>query len=320
MLEYLMLLLGIIVLIKSADFLVDGSSSLAKKIGISSLIIGLTIVSFGTSMPELMVNVIASLTGNGNIAFGNIIGSNMANMLLILGFTALITQLKIQESTIFKEIPFSLLAAVVLLIFSNILILDKVSDNYLTRSDGLILILFFIIFFGYIISTALREKNKNKKEFEIKNLSNTKSIFYISLGIIGLYLGGQWTIDAAVTIATNFGISEFLIASTIIAIGTSLPELVTSVRAAMKKNVDLAVGNAVGSNIFNIFWILGISAIIKPIPIPEFVTIDIIILVFSTILLFLFIFLGKKYHLTKLEGGIMLIVYLIYLIFIILRG
>jgi cation:H+ antiporter len=320
MIEYILLILGLIFLSKGADYLVDGSSSLAKKFKIPTLVIGLTIVAFGTSAPELIVNIFAAIGNNGDIAFGNIIGSCIANILLILGVCALITQMKIQHSTIWKEIPLAFISILVLLIFSNTLLLDNIEIKFLTRSEGLILILFFIIFLSYVYSLAKSSKEKKDYPIEIKSLSNFKIALYIIGGLVALVLGGQWTIDGATVIARNFGISEFLIASTIIAIGTSLPELITSVKAAMKNDVDLAVGNIVGSNIFNVLFILGITAVINPLLFPKLVVFDLLLALIATGLLFVFIFVGKRYHLTKVEGIIFLILYLIYLAIIIFRG
>lgn len=320
MIEYILLIVGLITLIKGADFLIDGSSSLAKKLGISTLVIGLTVVAFGTSMPELVVNVFASLAGNGDIAFGNIIGSNMSNILLILGVCALITQMKIQDSTIWKEIPLAFIGVLVLFIFSNMMLLDNIDIKFLTRSEGLILIIFFLIFLSYVYSMAKSSKVKKEDDLKIKSLSDLRTGLYILGGLVALYFGGQWTVNSATTIARSLGISEFLIASTIIAVGTSLPELVTSIKAALKNNVDLAIGNVVGSNIFNVLWILGITAVINPIMFPEFIVFDLIMLLVATGALFAFIFVGKRYYLTKLEGIAFLLLYLIYLVIIILRG
>lgn len=320
MLEYLLLVLGLILLSKGADYLVDGSSSLAKRFNIPTLAIGLTIVAFGTSAPELIVNIFAAIESNGNIAFGNIIGSCIANILLILGICALITQVKIHQSTIWKEIPLAFISLLVVFIFSNILFLDNIEMKFLTRSEGLILILFFLIFLSYVYSMAKSSKEKNNYNIEIKKLSNLKIGAYIIGGLVALFLGGQWTVNGAIIIARNLGISEFLIASTIVAIGTSLPELITSAKAAMKNDVDLAVGNIVGSNIFNVLFILGITAIINPILFPKLVAFDLLLALIATGLLFVFIFVGKRYHLTKIEGIVFLVLYLIYLAIIIFRG
>ncbi|MBW6442275.1 calcium/sodium antiporter [Patescibacteria group bacterium] len=321
MIEYLFFVLGIAFLIKGADYLVEGSSSLAKKLGVSNLVIGLTIVAFGTSMPELVVNVLSSIKGTGNIALGNIIGSNISNILLILGIVALITNLKVQHSTTWKEIPFSFLSVIVLFIFSSVYFLDKINISYLLRTEGIILLLFFMIFLYYVFELAKRKKSElEKKKIVIKERSGLTILLMIVGGLVGLYLGGRWTVNGAISIAQSLGLSEFLISATVIAIGTSLPELVTSIKAALKQNVDLAVGNIVGSNIFNIFWVLGVTAVIRPIPIPRFAFIDIGILLFVTGILFLFMFVGKKHQLDKWQGALFVLMYISYLIFLIIRG
>lgn len=316
MLEYFLLLIGIFLLIKGADYLVDGSSSLAKKLGVSSLVVGLTVVAFGTSMPELIVNVLAAINGNTEVAFGNIIGSNIANTLLILGITALIVSIPVHKRTAWREIPFSILAVGVLFILSNDFLIDGVNTFSLTRIDGIILLLFFLIFIYYTFITAKSEGVSDA----IDEFTTKKSIFYVVLGIIGLYLGGKWTVDSAVIIAKNLGVSEFLISATVIALGTSLPELVTSVKAARKKHIDMAVGNVVGSNIFNIFWILGFTSVINPVPIPKFINADLIVLFSSSLLLFGILYLGKRHVIQKWQGGLFLGFYLLYVFFLIFRG
>lgn len=321
MLVYILFAVGIFLLVKGADYLVEGSTSLAKKLRVPTLIIGLTIVAFGTSMPELIVNIVSAIKGTGEVAFGNIIGSNISNILLILGIAALITNLKIQHSTIWKEIPFSLLAIIVLFVFSNVFFLDKLNINSLLRTEGIILLLFFVIFLYYVFELVKRKKLQfEDKKIEIKKHSGVVIFLMILGGSVGLYFGGKWTVEGAISIAQACGLSQFLISATIIAIGTSLPELITSITAALKKDVDLAVGNVVGSNIFNIFWILGVSAIIKPIPFPSFINIDLIILLFATLLLFLFMFVGKRHELERWQGIIFLLIYISYIAFIIIRG
>lgn len=322
MIEYILFIVGIFLLIKSADYLIEGSSSLAKKLGVSTLVIGLTIVAFGTSLPELIVNILAAIKGSGDIAFGNILGSSMTNTLLVLGIMALITSLKVKDSTTWKQIPFSFLAVLVLFIFSIGSLVNKSGGEFLSRTDGLILLLFFSIFLYYVFELAKKDKNlaKETNEQEIKRYSNVTIFLMIVGSLIGLFLGGKWTVDGAIVIARTFGLSEFLISATIIAIGTSLPELITSIVAAFKKNVDLAIGNVIGSNIFNILWVLGLTSIISPLRFPEFIRIDLIILLFATFLLFLFMFTSKKHELDRWEGIVLLLLYVSYIIFIIIRG
>jgi cation:H+ antiporter len=325
MLEYILLGVGIIFLIKGADFLVEGSSSLAKKFGVSPLIIGLTVVAFGTSMPELVVNVMAAINGTGDVAFGNIIGSNMSNILLILGASALIMPLAVKRSTVWKEIPFSLLAVMVLLVFANTVLLDGFQIDTLLRAEGLVLLFLFIIFLYYAFGMTRPSRSEEEKSAEnndngIKEHSGLVIAAMIGAGLAGLYFGGQWTVDGAVAIAQAFGLSEFLISATIIAIGTSLPELITAITAVLKKNVDLAVGNVVGSNIFNILWILGLTATIRPLVFPAQINMDLLMLLLATFLLFVFMFVGKRHKLERWQGVVFVATYVAYIVMLIYRG
>jgi cation:H+ antiporter len=318
MIEYLMLTIGLILLVKGADYLIDGSSFLAHKYGVSTLFIGLTVLAFGTSLPELVVNIIASLKNSGGLAFGNIIGSNMSNILLILGITTLITRINVSKTTIKKEIPFSILSVVLLLLFTiNIINLSYTKE--LTRNAGLILIIFFAYFMYYVIRMA--KKDRSSLEFfkiEKNKISNTKLNLMIFGGLIALYFGGKWTVDSAIIIARNIGMSEFFISATIIAIGTSLPELITSIIAARKKEINLLVGNIIGSNIFNILWVLGVTSIISPIPFSPGIILDLMILLFVSTLLFIFVW--KKNAVTKTQGIIFIILYILYLIYLLYKG
>lgn len=323
MLEYILFVIGIFLLIKGAEYLVEGSSSLAKKLGISSLVIGLTIVAIGTSTPELVVNIIAAMHDKGDVGFGNIVGSNLANILLILGLSAAIAGLRVQSSTAWKEIPFALLASLVLLVFASKTFLNG-SGNEILRTEGIILLIFFSIFLYYVFELARSSKPENKKEKDEKSKIRKHSGLIIFIMIIGglfaLYLGGKWTVEGAVAIARAFGLSEYFIGLTIIAVGTSLPELFTSIIAAKKKDVDLAVGNIVGSNIINIFLILGITSIISPLTLPAYAITDLLIIAGATFLLFLFTFTGKKHEIERWEGIIFLLLYILYIVFLIMRG
>ncbi len=312
---YLLLALGFIFLIKGADFLVDGASSIAKRFGISSLVIGLTIVAFGTSAPELVVNIFASLQGNVDIAIGNIIGSNIANILLILGASAVIFPLAVKKGTTWKEIPLSLLAVVVLALLVNDQFIDGSLPSGLTRIDGFVLLSFFIIFLYYTFGISKVSGDENQTDVKERSLS--MSICMIIAGFFGLTLGGKWIVDSAVTIASNLGISQAVIGLTVVAIGTSLPELATSAIAAYRKNTDIAVGNIVGSNIFNVFWILGISAVINPLPFSPLLMRDVMVVIGATLLLFIFMFVGKKHVLERWQGALFVVAYFAYIIFIV---
>ncbi|MGD9304434.1 MAG: calcium/sodium antiporter [Desulfobacterales bacterium] len=313
---YIFFIIGFIFLIKGADFLVDGASSIARRLNISDLVIGLTVVAFGTSTPELFVNIIASFRGNTDIAIGNVIGSNIANVFLILGVASVIYPLAVTKGTVFKEIPFSLLAAIVLFVAANDQLLDGSQLSELTRIDGLVFLSFFIIFIYYTSSIAARIEGM-EEHVGAKQHGWPLSFLYIILGLIGLTLGGKWIVDGAVALATKFGMSESLVGLTIVAVGTSLPELATSAVAAYKRNADIAVGNVVGSNIFNIFFVLGISAIIKPLPFQMKNNLDIGVVIFSSLLLFLFMFTGKKRSLDRWEGLLFLLCYVSYIFYLV---
>ncbi len=308
MLVYILFIIGLIFLIKGADFLVDGASSIARRLNISDLVIGLTVVAFGTSMPELFVNMVASIRGNTDIAIGNVVGSNIANVFLILGVSSIIYPLAVTRGTVWKEIPFSLLAAIVLFITANDQLLDGSQMSDLTRIDGLVFLSFFIIFIYYTGSIATRIEGM-EAHVPAKQSGWLRSSLYIIVGLAGLTIGGKWIVDGAIALATKFGLSESLVGLTIVAVGTSLPELATSAVAAYKRNADIAVGNVVGSNIFNIFFVLGISAGIKPLPFQPKNNLDIGVVVFSSLILFLFMFTGKKRSLDRWEGLILLICY-----------
>ncbi|KKU80510.1 MAG: Na+/Ca+ antiporter, CaCA family [Candidatus Peregrinibacteria bacterium GW2011_GWA2_47_7] len=322
---YLILIAGFAFLIKGADFLVSGSASLARRWGISSLAIGLTLVAFGTSTPELTVSFLASLSGASDISIGNVVGSNLANIALIIGFCAIVIPLRVQSSTVWKEIPFALLAMVVLGLIANDSFFTGSTENMISRADGIILLLFFVIFLYYVISLIKNGKENTlaedefKEEVKSKDLhSVTRSIAYVGLGLAGVVIGGKFVVDSASKIALAFGISEALVGLTIVAVGTSLPELATSAVAAFRKEADIAVGNIIGSNIFNIFFVLGVSSIPSPIPFNTTMNFDIIMVAIVTILLFVFAATRKKIE--RYEGILFVLLYVGYVIFIGHRG
>ncbi len=321
MIEYIFLIIGFGFLIKGADFLVDGASALAKKLNISDLVIGLTVVAFGTSMPELMVNIIAGVKGTTDIAIGNILGSNTFNILVILGISSIIYPLIVRTETIWKEIPLSLLAALLVLVLSNDRFFNNAGENVITRSEGVVLLAFFIIFLVYIYESTKKGRSKEfAEEFKGKHYSLLYAFVLIAIGFVGLFFGGKWVVESAVVIAHTFGISESIIGLTIVAAGTSLPELATSAVAAKKKNADIAVGNIVGSNIFNILFILGISALIRPLPFAPNSNFDTAMVIVATVLLFKFMFIGKKSTIERWQGILFLLIYVGYIAFILLRG
>lgn len=308
MMSIVFMILGIVALVYGANFLVDGASAIAKKFNIPNIVIGLTIVAFGTSAPELVVNTIASVKGYSAITMGNVIGSNLINTLIILGVTAAIYPLSVSKTTTFVEVPLSFIAGLIVLIMANDYYFDGV-NSIIGRGDGIILLIFFLMFLGYNFYLTLKAKEED--ELEIKNYSMGIAIGAFIGGLILLIVGGKFIVDSAVAIATGLGVSERVISLTIVALGTSLPELATSVVAAMKKNSDLAIGNCVGSNIFNIFFILGISAVIRPINIGAGENLELIFNVLAGVLLFVFILRRRK--LVRWQGIAMIVFYGIYL-------
>jgi len=318
MLTYVLLVLGFVLLIKGADFLVDGASSLGRRFNVSDLVIGLTVVAFGTSSPELFVNIIASINGNTGIAIGNVLGSNIANIFLILGVASVVYPLSVTKGTIWKEIPFSLLAAILLGVLANDRLIDSDTSSAITRIDGIVFLSFFVIFMYYSFSIANRI-NGIEEHTPSKQYGPVWSVFLVVLGLLGLGLGGEWIVKGAVHMALSLGISESMVGLTIVAIGTSLPELATSAVAAGKKNVEIAVGNVVGSNIFNIFFVLGISSVIKPLPFESRNNVDIGVVILASLLLFICMFIGKKRSLDRWEGIAFLILYASYLTFLIIQ-
>lgn len=325
----LSLIAGFFLLIKGADWLVEGASSIARRLGLSDLMIGLTVVSFGTSAPELIVNIIASFQGSADIAIGNVVGSNISNTMLILGVTALVAPLAVQRSTVLKEIPFTLLASVTLLTMANDHIVDGYPISELSRSDGMAFIGFFIIFMYY---TFGMKHITSHEEFSEAKMTLLKAWTLFLVGLVGLAVGGNFAVEGAKSIALMIGISEALVGLTVVALGTSLPELAASIVAARKGKTDIAVGNIVGSNIFNIFWILGLSAMIKPLPFQPALNFDLWVVVLCTALLFFLIHNGqlhrrlflwwqqeKNYILNRFEGAILLSGYVAYIVLIVLR-
>lgn len=316
----LLLLVGFAILIKGADFLVNGASSAAKKYGISNLAIGLTVVAFGTSMPELIVSLLSALDGKNDASFGNVIGSNNFNLLFILGIAGLIYPLVVQRNTVKYEIPLSLLAAGILFVLVNDTLLwgtqpftegSAAYQGILSRLDSIVLLLFFGLFILYIYRTMRNSSDLDEGE-PIKLYSTPISIGMVIIGLAMLIGGGKLVVDNAIEIARGYGLSEKLIGLTILAAGTSLPELATSCVAAYRKNTDIAIGNVVGSNIFNIFFILGITGVIHPVPYNAAMNFDLQVLVASTLLLMIFMFTLSSRKLDRWEAFLMLVAYFAY--------
>lgn len=318
----ILLIAGMMLLVKGADYLVDGSSSIATRLGVSQLVIGLTIVAFGTSAPELVVNLLSALQGQADIAIGNINGSNIANVLLILGVTAFTANVPVRGKTVLREIPLMILSLLMLFIYTldNFLLGEPAM---LDRTEGISLLGIFSIFVYMMITSAAQ---KRSEEADDAPVSTGKAIIWSLGGLAALLVGGSLTVDSAVQLATGLGVSEGLIAVTIVALGTSLPELATSIAAARKKKLDLAVGNIVGSNIFNVLMVLGITATASPeaLPISPAVQLDTGFALFAGVTLYLLLarsYLGStSMKLSKGEGLVMIIMYIAYIAFISIRG
>lgn len=316
----LLILVGFVLLIKGADLLVDGSSGVAKKFHIPEIIIGLTIVSIGTSMPELFVSITSALKGYEDMALGNVIGSNLCNLLLILGLSATIRPIVFKKETKLIEIPMCLALTILFMILCNI-------GQDISKIDAIILIVLFICFIAYTIIMAKKGNEFDKIQeslIELKDESKKErktfiNICYIILGIIALKFGGDFVVNNSEIIANHFNISEKIISLTIIAIGTSLPELVTSVTAAIKGESDIAIGNIIGSNIFNILLIIGTSALIKPISYNLSYNLQMIILIISTIVLSIFPYTDKKDEMTTSNGITYLMLYALYMVILFIR-
>jgi len=307
----LLMLAGFVVLIKGADLFVDGAARLAQIMRVSPMAVGLTVVAFGTSAPELFVNVSAGIGGNTDLALGNVVGSNIANILLILGISAVVRPLILSKGTVWKEIPFSLLAALMLWVLACDVYIDGASRSTITRSDGLVLLGFFGIFIAYTASIAAPVAGT----LEIGPTPAVKSLrvaLKTAVGFCGLLFGGRWVVDSAVVLGDLLAVPKAVMGLTVVALGTSLPELATSVMAARRGDVEIALGNVVGSNIFNVFFILGVSAVIRPLPFNPAAHVDMGVLMAASILLFIFMFTGRVRIMGRREGLLALLIYTFY--------
>lgn len=314
--SFLAVFFGFILLIKGADWMVSGASVLAKKFNVSDLVIGLTIVAFGTSAPELVVNSVASFQRHSDIVFGNVIGSNFANLFLILGIVGVIYPITVPSNTVWKEIPISIGAVVVLFFLSNSFFSNQ--DTILSRFEGIVLLLMFLGFLFYIYIQMKSEKNVSENLTPVK-MSNFKIWGLIVIGLAGLVLGGKLVVDHAIKIASNLGVSEKIIGLTIVAIGTSLPELVTSIVAAIRKNSDIAFGNIIGSNVFNILLVISTSSIIHPVSFNTSFNTELYILILGTLFLFIAMFTGGRRKLDRWEAGLLLATYVLYTAYIVMH-
>lgn len=318
---YLLLILGFVLLMVGANYFVKGASNISTLLRVPPILIGLTIVSFGTSSPEATVSIMAALNGNDDVSLGNVMGSNMFNTLFVLGVTAFIAPLVVKNQTLRKEIPFSFLASITLLVLMADIFLQDFTENALTRSDGIILLLIFAVFLYYIFELA--RKSRSDLEEPHTNLSEkdknwVKNGAYTLGGLTGIIFGGDFVVKNSTEIAISLGMSEALVGLTIVAVGTSLPELVTSAVAAWKKESEIALGNIIGSNIFNILLVLGASATISPIGVNGLLFTDAIILIVFTVIVLIFAL--TNFRIGKREGIFLALSYIVYMIFIILRN
>lgn len=309
MLNILLLLVGLALILVGANALTDGASALAKRFNISPIVIGLTIVAFGTSAPELTVSVVSALNGSAELSIGNVVGSNIFNVLMIVGVTAMVVPITVNRGTLSKEIPLAVLSSIVLLICANDVFLKTGELNVLSRADGLLLLCFFLIFLGYTFAIA---HNGSGEQDEIPTMPLWRSILYIVGGLAGLIYGGQLFVDGSSEIARSLGVSESIIGLTLVAMGTSLPELATSVVAALKKNPEMAIGNVIGSNLFNVFFVLGTSATITPLRLGGITNFDLLYLLGASILLFIVGRFYKDKTITRIEGLFLVLAYVFY--------
>lgn len=316
---YVLFIIGFVLLIKGADYLIEGAASFAQRFGISNFVIGMTVVAFGTSAPELVVNIMAGLAGKSDLAVGNILGSNVANILLVPGIAALLFPLVVRRSIVKIDLPMSVVAAIILALLAlDFAWLNLYDENILSMFDGLVLIVLFFIFIGYSFKSG--KIDTSEEIGELSTDSPLKSGIFVIVGLLGLGIGGNWIVNGAVEIARIFGMSEALIGLTIVAIGTSLPEVAASAMAAKKHNADMAMGNVIGSNIFNILWVLGCSAIINPLGMPYRAMEDIGMVLIASLLVWVLILLPKKFTITKIKGVVCLLAYAGYLVFLVIRG
>lgn len=303
---------GFFVLIKGAHWLVDGGASLARAVGVSDFFIGLTIVAFGTSLPEMFIDITAAVRGNTGLVIGNIIGANVINILLVLGISSVIFPLRIRHGIVWKEIPFTLIAALSVLLLGNDKLIEGISHPQLSRIDGFILLSFFAVYLYYLVSIS--KSGPQFQETGSNKLDTRESITRIIVGLFALFIGSKLVVASAVFIAEKMRISETLIGLTVVAIGSTLPELTASVVAAFKKHSDLALGNIVGSNIVNIFIVLGICSVIRPLPLRPQDNFSIVIAIMASLLLFASAFVGKRHIIDRWIGVMFIIIYLFYLV------
>ena len=308
---------GLVVLVKGADLLVSGASSIAGRLGISTLVIGLTVVSFGTSLPEMLVTLVSGLRHNSDLAIANVIGSNIANVLLVLGIAAIIRPLPVKNSTVVSEIPFSLTAALLVGFLANAALFSSHPKLSISRLDGGILLFFFALFILYVYKISRETADPSGDNPKV--MPTSRSALYIVLGVVGLYLGGGWVVDGAVGIARDLNVDDALIGLTIVAIGTSSPEIVASAVAAYRNQTDIAVGNVVGSNIFNLLWVLGFTSSLVELPFEVVNNTDLVMVICSSALIILALVASRNNSILRSHGVVFIALYAGYLFYVINR-
>lgn len=317
LLNIVFLILGLVLILVGANALTDGASSLAKKWGMSDLVIGLTVVAFGTSAPELVISVMSAIEGNAGLAIGNVVGSNIFNICAIGGITAMVSPIVVSKGIMRADIPLVILSALVLLVMGNSVLLDGGASNVVTRVDGIILLLFFMIFMYHTFSVAKETpvgEIEGEEVAKMKEMPMWKSALWVIGGLAGLIYGGDRFVAGAAGLASGLGVSDAVIGLTIVAAGTSLPELATSITAAIKGKTGIAIGNIIGSNIFNIFLVLGFSATVRQLPFGNVGNIDLLMLVGTSLLFWLFGYVYKERTITRLEGALLFLCYVAYMI------
>lgn len=329
-LTYILFGVGFFFLIKGADVLIEGASSLAKRFGVSTFLIGLTIVTLGTTLPEFFVSVQGALHQNSEVVLGNVLGSNVANILLILGLMAVFSPVFIGRKIVRTGLPIAFIAIFVLLILANNLINGGMEEFALSREDGIILLVFFSLFMYFVFRVARKGQPRKEVEETLELVEPTahrffKPIAYVLLGVAGLWLGSDWIVDGAVAIASFLGVSQVMISLTIVAVGTSIPELTVAITAFRKKIADMAVGNLIGANIFNIFWALAVSVLINPIHLGLVRNFDVGSAMFATLITFAFLYIsgrvmGRRYEIKRWQGVAMLVAYIVFVVITVLRG
>ena len=315
---YLLFILGFVILLVGAELLVKGGARLARRLGVSELAVGLTVISMGTSLPELVVNLFASGQGSSELAIGNVLGSNVANVLLILGVASLIREFRIRDSTLLSEIPFSLAATLLVGFLANAALFDSGRALSIARLDGAILIWFFAMFLAYVARVAKHAPGLG--DTDPKASVPAGEMARVIAGAAALAIGGRWVVNGALAASQLLGLSETFIGLTVVAVGTSIPELAAVALAAYRGKADMAVGTVVGSNIFNLLWVLGLSASVRPLPFDVVTNTDILMIIFSSTLLLLAVIIGKPNTIERWEGALFLLAYAGYIRFLVLRG